>query len=320
MYFFAASYDSPMPAFPSLSSPYRGRFAPSPTGPLHFGSLVAAVGSHADARASRGAWCVRMEDLDPPREMPGAADAILRALEAFGMKWDGTVLFQSTRLEAYRDALDRLAASALTYPCGCTRKEIADSAVRFEAASAREVVYPGTCRGGLPAGRAPRSVRLRVDEVAIEFDDAVRGGVRQHLGREVGDFVLRRADGQYAYQLAVVVDDAYQGITDVVRGADLLESTARQIHLQRCLDAPTPRYCHLPVATDATGEKLSKQTRAAPVDPARPAEALARALAFLGHAPPAEMARAGTGELWEWAVANWNRARIPRARSVPVPD
>jgi len=261
-----------------------------------------------------------MEDLDPPRESPGAADAILRALEACGMKWDGPVLYQSTRMEAYQAALDRLAASALTYSCGCTRKEIADSAVRFGAVSAREVVYPGTCRNGLPPGRVPRSVRLRVDDAVIEFEDAVQGAVRQHLEREVGDFVLRRADGQFAYQLAVVVDDAYQGITDVVRGADLLESTARQIHLQRCLNAPTPRYCHLPVATDATGEKLSKQTRAAPVDPARPSEPLARALAFLGHAPPAGMDRAGTDELWGWAVANWNRARIPRARSVPVAD
>jgi len=308
-----------MPEIPRVVTLYRGRFAPSPTGPLHFGSLVAAVGTFSDARASDGQWRVRMEDLDPPREAPGAADAILRALEAFGMQWDGPVLYQSTRMQAYREALDRLAARALTYPCGCTRKEIADSALRFGADSAGEVVYPGTCRNGLTPGRTPRSIRLRVDEAVIEFDDAVQGRLRQHLGREVGDFVLRRADGHFAYQLAVVVDDADQGITDVVRGADLLESTSRQIYLQRCLGVPTPRYCHLPVATDAMGEKLSKQTRAAPVDPARPTEALARALAFLGHAPPAELGRAGTGELWEWAIANWSRSRIPRARSVPVP-
>jgi len=299
---------------------YRGRFAPSPTGPLHFGSLVAAVGSYADARASDGEWHVRMEDIDPPREAPGAADAILRALEAFAMQWDGPVLYQSTRMEAYGEALGRLTAAGLTYPCGCTRKEITDSALRFGAASAGELVYPGTCRNGLPPGRAPRSVRLRVDDALIGYHDAIQGRLRQHLGQEVGDFVLQRADGQYAYQLAVVVDDAFQDVTDVVRGADLLESTARQIYLQRCLHAPTPRYCHLPVATDANGEKLSKQTHAAPVDPARPAEALVRALAFLGHAPPAELAGAGTSALWEWAIANWDRARIPRARSVPVPD
>lgn len=307
-----------MSATPPVPTPYRGRFGPSPTGPLHFGSLVAAVGSHADARASDGAWRVRMEDLDPPREVAGAADAILRALEAFGMEWDGPVLYQSTRREAYRQALDRLARAELTYPCGCTRKEIADSALRFGSASAHEVVYPGTCRNGLPPGREPRSVRLRVDEAVIEFDDAVQGRMRQHLGREVGDFVLRRADGYFAYQLAVVVDDSDQGVTDVVRGADLLESTARQIFLQRCLGAPTPRYCHLPVATDASGDKLSKQTRAAPVDPAHPTAALAQALAFLGHAPPAELTRTGTSELWEWAIANWDRARIPRARAIIV--
>jgi glutamyl-Q tRNA(Asp) synthetase len=303
-----------MPAGPAARTRYRGRFAPSPTGPLHFGSLVAAVGSHADARATGGEWTVRMEDLDPPREAPGAADAILRALAAFGMTWDGPVLYQSTREDAYRQALDRLAAAGLIYPCACTRREIADSAVRSAAAS--ELVYPGTCRGGLPPGRAPRAMRIRVDAAVIDFEDVVQGPQRQHLGRQVGDFVLRRADGYFAYQLAVVVDDADQAITDVVRGADLLDSTPRQIFLQRCLGLPTPRYCHLPVATDASGEKLSKQTLAAPVDPAQPAPALARALDFLGHAPPAQVARAGTGALWEWAIAHWDRARIPRLRAI----
>ncbi len=297
---------------------YRGRFAPSPTGPLHFGSLVAAVGSYADARASTGKWLVRMEDLDPPREVPGAADAILRTLEALGMEWDGAVRFQSTRTQAYREGLDRLAADGLTYPCGCTRKEIADSTLRFAANSQREVVYPGTCRNGLAPGRAPRSIRLRVDAAVIQFDDAVQGRMSQPLGSEVGDFVLRRADGCFAYQLAVVVDDADQGITDVVRGADLLGSTPRQIFLQHCLGAPTPRYCHLPVATDAAGNKLSKQTLAAPVDAAHPAAALARALAFLGHAPPVELQRAGTSALWEWTIAHWDRARLPRARALAL--
>lgn len=300
------------------SPPYRGRFAPSPTGPLHFGSLVAAVGSHADARAARGVWLVRMEDLDPPREVAGAADAILRTLEAFGMEWDEPVLYQSTRADAYRDALKRLAAADLTYPCGCTRKEIADSALRFETAPVREGVYPGTCRNGLPPGRTARSVRLRVDDAVIEFDDAVQGRMRQHLGREVGDFVLLRADGHVAYQLAVVVDDADQGITDIVRGADLLDSTARQILLQRRLGASSPRYCHLPVVTDDSGNKLSKQTRAAPVDPAHPTAALAQALAFLGHAAPDEAVRAGTRELWKWAIAHWDRARIPHVRALPI--
>lgn len=307
-----------MAALQPASTRYRGRFAPSPTGPLHFGSLVAAVASYADARAAGGDWFVRVEDLDPPREVPGAADAILRALEAFAMHWDGTVLYQSTRSAAYGAALDRLAEAAWTYPCGCTRKEISDSALRTETAQG-ELVYPGTCRNGLPPGRTPRSVRLRVDAAVIAFDDAVQGPVRQDLGLAVGDFVLRRADGYFAYQLAVVVDDADQEITDVVRGADLLDSTARQIHLQRCLGVPTPRYCHHPVATDPSGDKLSKQTLAAPVDPAHPDAALARALAFLGHAPPAPLAGAGTRELWAWAIANWDRARIPRARATAVP-
>lgn len=306
-----------MDSRPHTSEPYRGRFAPSPTGPLHFGSLVAAVGSYTDARAANGAWLVRMEDLDPPREAPGAADAILRALEAFGMRWDGEVLFQSTRLEAYRDALDRLAQAKRTFDCGCTRREIADSALRADGV--REAVYPGTCRGGLPPGRTPRSVRVRVDDSVIAFDDAVQGRTSQDMARECGDFVLRRADGYYAYQLAVVVDDLAQGITDVVRGADLLDSTARQIFLQRCFGAPTPRYCHLPVVTDASGSKLSKQTFAAPVDPEHPAATLGRALAFLGHPPPADAVRDGVPALWAWALASWDRARIPRARSLPLP-
>jgi len=305
---------APQPA----STPYRGRFAPSPTGPLHFGSLVAAVASYADARAAGGEWLVRVEDLDPPREVPGAADSILQALDAFAMQWDGTVLYQSTRSAAYGVALDRLAEAGWTYACGCTRKEIADSAQRAETAAPGELVYPGTCRNGLPPGRAPRSVRLRVDDAVIAFDDAVQGHVRQDLGRAVGDFILRRADGYFAYQLAVVVDDADQGITDVVRGADLLGSTARQIYLQRCLGMPTPRYCHHPVATDSSGDKLSKQTLAAPVDPAHPDAALARTLAFLGHAPPAELAGAGMRDLWAWAIANWDRARIPKVRAVAL--
>jgi len=314
-----------VPSIPAPPPRYRGRFAPSPTGPLHFGSLVAAVGSHADARARGGDWLVRIEDLDRPRESPGAAAAILRALEALGMSWDGPVLYQSRRSEAYRAALDRLTAAGLTYPCGCTRKEIADSALRFDAraADARaggpgELVYPGTCRNRLAPGRAPRAVRCRVDDATIEFADAVQRVVRQNLAHDVGDFVLLRADGIYAYQLAVVVDDAEQGITDVVRGADLLDSTPRQIRLQRALGFPTPHYCHLPVAADANGEKLSKQTRAAPVDPGRPAAALQRALAFLGHAPPP--GPTDVRSLWDWAIEHWDRARIPRVRAVAVPE
>jgi glutamyl-Q tRNA(Asp) synthetase len=295
---------------------YRGRFAPSPTGPLHFGSLVAALGSYADARAARGEWLVRMEDLDPPREQAGAADAILAALEAFGFEWDGPVVWQSRRGDAYRDALDRLAALGATYPCACTRKELQDSAL---AAPDGSLVYPGTCREGLPPGKAMRAVRVRVGDAVVAFDDAVQGCVVQHLAREVGDFVVRRADGLVAYQLAVVVDDAAQGITDVVRGADLLDSTPRQIHLQRLLGLPTPRYAHLPVAVNGAGEKLSKQTLAAPVDPAQPAPALVAALAFLGQAPPMALGRADARTVVAWAAANWARDRVPRVRALAVP-
>jgi len=293
--------------------PYRGRFAPSPTGPLHFGSLVAAVGSYLEAETRGGLWFLRMEDLDPPREQPGAADAILRALEACGMGWDGAVMYQSRRSEAYAAALERLRAQGALYPCACTRREIADSSLNSD----RALVYPGTCRNGLAPGKTPRAWRVRVGDSVIEFEDALQGTIRQNLAAEVGDFVLRRADGLYAYQLAVVVDDAEQGITDVVRGADLLDSTPRQIHLQRLLGLPTPRYLHLPVAVNAAGEKLSKQTRAAPLDVRDPVPALAQVMEFLGQAPPDQLRHATPAEFWDWARANWIARRIARRRSLP---
>jgi glutamyl-Q tRNA(Asp) synthetase len=300
----------------SVSHRYRGRFAPSPTGPLHAGSVVAAVGSFVDARANRGDWLVRMEDLDPPREVAGAADEILRTLEALGLEWDGPVLYQSTRAEAYRAGLEQLRVRGVLFTCACTRKEVSDSAI---TASDGSLVYPGTCRGGLAPGRVARATRVRVDAAVIDFADAVQGRVRQDLAREVGDFVLVRADGLFAYQLAVVVDDAAQGITDVVRGADLLDSTARQIFLQRLLGVPNPRFLHLPVVTNAQGEKLSKQTLAAPVDPARAAESLFRALEFLGQTPPSALQRASVRDVLAWAVAHWRREGIPRRRTIAIP-
>jgi len=294
--------------------PYRGRFAPSPTGPLHFGSLVAAVGSWADARAHGGEWLVRMEDLDPPREVPGAADGILRTLAALGLEPDGPVVRQSARDDAYRAALERLREHGRLFACGCTRREIADSGVPGADGG---LVYPGTCRNGPPPGRTARALRVRVDEAVIAFHDAVQGELRQALARDVGDFVLERADGRFAYQLAVVVDDAAQGITDVVRGADLVDSTPRQILLQRLLALPTPRYLHLPVATDPAGEKLSKQTGAPAIGPAR-AQALVAALRFLGQPAPGELERADVRTVLEWAAASWDRARIPRRRGIAV--
>lgn len=289
---------------------YRGRFAPSPTGPLHFGSLVAAVGSYLDARSNGGEWLVRMEDVDTPRNVPGAADDILKTLDAFGFEWDGAVLWQSRRLAAYDEALEKLEAAGLVYGCACSRKEIADSASR--PAVDGGLAYPGTCRNGLPPGRAARAWRLRVGDEQTSFIDRLQGLQAQNLERDVGDFVLRRADGLYAYQLAVAVDDEFQGISDVVRGADLIASTPRQIWLQRCLGYATPRYAHLPVATNAAGEKLSKQTRAPALRIDQAGESLVAALTFLGQTTPDELAQAGTQEIWKWAFRHWSFADIPR--------
>jgi glutamyl-Q tRNA(Asp) synthetase len=286
---------------------YVGRFAPSPTGPLHFGSLVAALASWLDARAARGRWLVRMEDLDAPRQQPGAAEDILRTLERFGLAWDGPVAYQSLRAPRYEAALDRLRRH--TYWCGCSRREIADSSLGLATDGAR--IYPGTCRGGLAHGRAPRALRLRTDAQAIAFRDRVQGEQSQVLAVDVGDFVLYRADGQFAYQLAVVVDDAEQGVTDVVRGADLLDSTARQIHLQRLLGVPTPRYLHVPVAVNAAGEKLSKQTGAR----AAIAADVPPALSFLGLAVPSGLSGP---DLLAWAVGAWDPSRIPPRRAQPI--
>jgi len=278
---------------------YVGRFAPSPTGPLHFGSLVAALAGWLDARAAEGRWLVRIEDLDAPRTLPGAADDILRTLDCLGLGWDGPVLYQSQRSANYKAALKSLD----TYWCGCTRREIADSSIGRASDGAQ--IYPGTCRGGLAPGKTPRALRVRTGTEEIVFADRVQGPQRQILAREIGDFVLLRADGQFAYQLAVVVDDAEQGVTDVVRGADLLDSTPRQIYLQRLLGYATPRYLHVPAAVNAAGEKLSKQTGARPVDLARKSEELRRALRFLGQAESDDLAH---------ALKNWQPALIPARR------
>jgi glutamyl-Q tRNA(Asp) synthetase len=287
----------------------HGRFAPSPTGPLHFGSLVAAVASWLDARAAGGRWSVRIEDVDAPRSVAGAADAILRTLEACGLEWDGEVVRQSERTDRYEAALERLRRAGLVYRCRCTRREIADSALRgIEGA-----VYPGTCRMlGIAAGIACAE-RFRVAPGVVELEDRVQGRIAQDVSREVGDFVLRRRDGLHAYQLAVVVDDADLGVTDVVRGADLLASTPRQVLLQRALGFPTPRYLHFPVATDARGEKLSKQNLAPALDERTAPPLVAAALEFLGQAPAeGDAPRAILAE----AVRRWEPARIPRAESV----
>jgi glutamyl-Q tRNA(Asp) synthetase len=254
---------------------YRGRFAPSPTGPLHFGSLVSALASWLDARAHDGTWLIRIEDIDGPRTVPGAAESILETLDRFGMHADEPPVWQSRRTARYAEMLEQLNATGLVYPCGCTRKEISDSLLSLHARNTT-LAYPGTCRDGLH-GKPARAWRLRVpdgDAAIIRFNDRWQGEQMQNLATEVGDFVLRRADDQWAYQLAVVVDDADAGITDIVRGADLLDSTARQIYLQHCSGVSTPAYLHVPVVTNDVGEKLSKQTGATALDESHPLDAL----------------------------------------------
>jgi len=292
-----------------------GRFAPTPSGPLHLGSLASALASFLDARAHDGRWLVRIEDLDAPRMLAGADADILKTLEAHGLTWDGEVLRQSARLAHYEHALARLTAAGHCYPCACSRREIADSALQPADESSDGPVYPGTCRAGLAPGRTPRATRVRTDAEPYAFDDAAQGVVEQALEPAVGDFVIKRADGPFAYQLAVVVDDAEQAITDVVRGADLLQSTPRQILLQRLLGWPTPRYLHFPVATNARGEKLSKQTLAPALGVGEAGRLLAAALDFLGQPRPAGLA---PREILAVAVKLWEPARIPRlpARAV----
>ena len=295
--------------------PVVGRFAPSPTGPLHFGSVLAALGSCLSARSQGGRWLLRIEDVDAPRCSPAAAEGIVRTLESLGFEWDGPVVWQSARTEAYQAALELLRQAGQVFACACTRKEMADSALARDGTRR----YPGTCRDGLPAGRSARAWRLRVGAGVVMFDDRIQGQVEEDVAADVGDFVLLRADGLFAYQLAVVVDDAEAGVTEVVRGADLLDSTPRQILLQQQLGYPVPAYAHLPVACNPAGEKLSKQTLARAVEGQAPARVLVDALGFLGQSPPPGLAEAPLAQVWDWARAHWDLGRVPRQRSLPAP-
>ena len=286
-----------------------GRFAPSPTGPLHLGSLVAAVGSYCLARQAGGRWLLRMEDLDAPRVVPGAADEILFALDKLGLHWDEEIVWQSRRVEAYRAAVERLRDQGQVFDCACSRKEILMSAPH---PGEEGPVYPGTCRPGLPAGRKPRALRIIVPDRQICFTDGVFGPMQQILSEAVGDFVLRRADGMFAYQLAVVVDDAASHINQVVRGADLLSSTPRQIFLHACLGSPVPEYIHLPLLTDRQGEKISKRHGVVSFDPkVNPSALIVRALSLLGQIVPEEIGKSAPAEVLEWACRNLDRKRIP---------
>ena len=294
---------------------YRGRFAPSPTGPLHLGSLFAAVGSFLEARARGGEWLVRIEDIDPPREVPGAAGDILRALEAYSLHWDGAVLFQSRRLGAYRELVDRLRQVGLAYDCACSRSDVEKTNALLGRPGSR--VYPGTCRRGTARSDPPPLVRLRTAPETVEFTDRLQGRFAQSIETDVGDFVLLRRDGYAAYQLAVVADDHAQGVTDVVRGTDLLDSTPRQIYLQRLLGYPSPDYMHLPVIATPSGEKLSKQTGATALPNDRKGEIAWQVLDCLGQAPPPPLRGAAPAELWHWAIPRWRPERLAGRRSIP---
>jgi glutamyl-Q tRNA(Asp) synthetase len=286
--------------------PYTGRFAPTPSGYLHFGSLVAALASYLDARAASGRWLLRMEDLDPPREAPGAQAAILQTLEQYGLEWDGEVVYQSQRHDAYHEVVQRLFNQGLAYACTCSRKQL----------EGYGGVYPGLCRN---AGHAQQdaAIRLRVPELSYGFDDRVQGRFAQHLGRESGDFVIQRRDGLYAYQLAVVLDDAWQGVTDIVRGADLLDSTPRHLYLQELLGLAQPRYLHVPLIIQPDGHKLGKRYRSPPLQADEAGPLLLRALRALGQPPPHELNGAAPAEMLAWAIAHWDATKIPKTATLP---
>ena len=279
--------------------PYVGRFAPSPTGDLHFGSMIAAVGSYLQARKSGGVWRVRIEDLDPPREVPGAAERQLHTLARFGLVPDGAVERQSQLQTRYQRVLKGLLERGDAFPCACTRADLPASGI-----------YPGTCRRGMPADHPARSIRFRVSDNDMVFHDGVQGMQRHNPARQCGDFVIRRADGLVAYQLAVVVDDGVAGVSEVVRGADLIDSTARQIQLQRALALPQPAYAHLPLIVDSRGRKLSKSQGDDPIDRLPAADTLRLVLRALGHEPPRGVK--SLDAVWRWAAGSWNLGQIPR--------
>lgn len=296
-----------------------GRFAPSPTGPLHFGSLVAAVGSYLEARTRHGLWALRIENVDRTREVPGAAELIIRTLAGFGFEWDGPILYQSDRTQRYEAVLDGLLRQGLAFRCSCSRTDIAAAAGLNPGPGTDDLRYPGTCRDGPLHPERPLALRFRTPPGTVSFIDGGQGEVRQDVQADVGDFVIRRRDGFFAYQLAVVVDDADLGVTQVVRGADLLDNTPRQILLQKSLGYPTPDYLHLPLAIDATGAKLSKSAQSVAVDATKAPPGLVSVLEFLRQSPPASLSRASVPEVWSWALANWSPARFRGLKAIPAP-
>lgn len=297
-----------MTAHPAGSASYIGRFAPSPTGPLHFGSLFAAVASFVDAKANEGKWLLRMEDLDPPREPPGAAEQILQQLCDFGLNWDGEVLYQSSRLQQYDCAIAALAKNDLCFYCDCTRPQV----------KAMGSVYNGHCRDRALAAEDDVALRVKTEAIDIGFQDSICGYYSQNIGQDVGDFIIKRKDGLHAYQLAVVVDDEFQNITHVVRGVDLLDSTPRQIYLQQKLGYQTPAYCHTPILLNEQGQKLSKQHFAAPIGKENASALTFRSLALLGQTPPASLRTESPGQQLEWAIEHWRIQAVPKLANIPL--
>lgn len=295
-------------------STYVGRYAPSPSGTLHFGSLVAAVASYLDARVNNGVWLLRMDDLDQPRVVANAADDILKTLDQFGFEWDGDVIYQSTRTSAYIAAFEALSKQNLVYPCACTRKEIADSAIQ----GIDGFVYPGSCRNGVTLNKDHYAWRIKTENQTISFCDLIQGHLSHNIKSDIGDFVLKRADGYFTYQLTTIVDDRFQGVTHIVRGADLLDSTSRQIFLQNQLEFPQPIYAHIPVATNANGEKLSKQTLATSLNPQEKSKLLWQSLDFLGQRPPELLNRESVSQIWQWAKSNWKLDHVDSKRSIDI--
>lgn len=302
------------------SAAYRGRFAPSPTGPLHFGSLVAAVVSYLEAKSNNGEWLLRIEDIDPPREIAGVIPEQIRCLEALGFEWDGEVRSQSQRSESYLKAIDLLLEQKQAFYCSCSRKQIAKAGLQGKEGW----VYPGTCRQVYSEPSGQSSLRFNTNGHNIEFVDALQGTIRDDLAQDYGDFVIRRADRHFAYLLAVVVDDADQGITDVVRGVDLLSTTSRQIAIQTALNLPTVKYAHFLTATHADGEKLSKQTHAPSIHEAvargQSSDLLFETLKFLKQNPPDDLSTASIQTIWQWAISNWTIQALAREQQRPTPD
>lgn len=292
-----------------MTSRYTGRFAPSPTGPMHFGTLIAAVVSYLQAKSNAGRWLLRIEDVDLLRKVDGADMQIIQSLRNFGFEWDGDIVYQAQRTDAYQQALDILEHKDLVFPCTCSRKQLAAETGQWSP------VYPGTCRQSRDWEQPEYSIRCKVDKQRVDFEDAIFGKQSEQLDQQVGDFVIKRRDGLFAYQLAVVVDDAWQGVTEVVRGTDLLDSTGRQVYLQSCLDYESPRYLHFPVALDKQGNKLSKSSGSQAIDETRPVESLNRVLAFLGQQ---QVAANSLDDFWQQAIALWDTSKIPRTQSMDL--